>query len=694
MKSKERASNPALTKKRRSPLLSGAGLSVALLSVPVAAMLLSQPRQVTPPPPAPAPAPPTSEGNAAAPAQAARPQVPAAYVVSQWERLLNRSAEPSLADFTAFLRDYSNFPNTIEIRQRAERMMEVTTPPAQRLNFFAVSEPLMARGHFLYADALLSSNQRDRAAEEARKAWRTGGLEGEDRAAFMTRFATMMRPEDHAERADNLLWSGNLSGAAAMLSLLSADDRALTEARMALQSGSERGGDTERARTSIANVPASLRLHPGLIADQYSFARATGNYGYARQLLADTTIAPGSAGNKDKWMQMHLTAAEGAMRDGQYDLAYRIADHHGGLSFSEPLVENSAAERDTFTSLEWLAGWLAIHYLDRPADAVQHFRSFKDAAQFAPTIARGWYWAGRAAKAAGNGAANGYFAEAARYPLTFNGQLAAEELGRPFNIDANDIPQPSAEAQARFNADPRVEAVAIYGRQGERGKQRMFLQALADDADRETFPLVAQLANSSGNQRIATLGSRGNDTTGPAAIVGLSYPVISVPADKMAHWVRVHAIVRQESQFEQDAVSGAGARGLMQLMPATAKEQARRDGLSYNYSGLTGDPGYNIRLGSEYFSDMVDYWNGSVLLAIASYNAGPGNVRRWVNTNGDPRSPSVDAVRWIEEIPFYETKTYVRNVMSNLIVYEQLGPQYRSGGPDQGRLNWYLNLGS
>jgi soluble lytic murein transglycosylase len=132
----------------------------------------------------------------------------------------------------------------------------------------------------------------------------------------------------------------------------------------------------------------------------------------------------------------------------------------------------------------------------------------------------------------------------------------------------------------------------------------------------------------------------------------------------------------------------------MQLMPATAQEQARRDGRSYAFSSLTGDPDYNVRLGSSYFRDMVDYWDGSVVLAVASYNAGPGNVRRWVREYGDPRDANIDVVRWIEEIPFYETKTYVRNVLSNMIVYEQLAPEYVRGGPTDMRLTWHLGRGT
>ena len=689
MKTKFRLSNPLHT-----PLRTGVA-AAALITVPVAAMLLTDAQQVTPPPP-------QSVTNAAldgaAETQAeqrvpARPAVPAAYVVTQWERLLNPRADITLSELTRFLDDYPGFPNTTELKQRAERMMELHTPVRERLAYFQAAEPLSARARFLHADALLRAGNRPAAIEQAREAWRSAGLQGEDRYAFLQVFGSDMRPVDHAERVDAQLWRHDISAASGMLSLLSSEDKALAEARIALQRGAQRGGDQTASRAALLNVEDSLRRHPGLIADQYAYARATGNSAYARQLLADTRIAPGSAGDRNAWMEAHLSAAEGALNDRQYELAYRIAAHHGGLPFSEPLIENSAKERDTFTSLEWLAGWTALHHLNRPEEAIRHFENFRSAAKFAHTRSRGLFWAGRAADAARRADAATYYARAAEFPLTFYGQLAHERLNRPLGIQANDIPAPSPQTLARWNADPRVEAVRIYGRQGDTGKQRMFLEALAEDADRETLPLVAALANSTGNERIAVQSTRGMDTTGPDAIVALSYPRLEVPAETRAQWVRIHALTRQESQFETDAVSHAGARGLMQLMPATARDTSGKAGLSYSFGGLTSDPDYNIRLGSTYFANMVDNWNGSYVLAIASYNAGPGNVRRWVREHGDPRDPNVDVLKWIEEIPFYETKTYVRNVLGNIIVYEQLAPEYRRGGPEQARLNWYLEQG-
>ncbi|PZT88482.1 MAG: lytic transglycosylase, partial [Citromicrobium sp.] len=149
-----------------------------------------------------------------------------------------------------------------------------------------------------------------------------------------------------------------------------------------------------------------------------------------------------------------------------------------------------------------------------------------------------------------------------------------------------------------------------------------------------------------------------------------------------ADWTMVHAITRQESQFAQNAISHAGARGLMQLMPGTAREQAGKLGMNYMSSNLIDSPSYNIQLGNAYFARMMDYFGGSYPLAIAAYNAGPGNVNKWLRANGDPRTSAIGYVEWIEKIPIYETKNYVQRVIENAAVYEQLNPdRARLGRP-------------
>ncbi|MEO0501055.1 MAG: lytic transglycosylase domain-containing protein, partial [Pseudomonadota bacterium] len=665
-------------------LLIGAGITAMAIALPVMAMLQSGGATTA------TPAPVSVTTAPAAPTRAPIAK-PAAVVIAMWERLLDPNVQPTLAQFTAFLRDHPGFPRERELRQRAETTITSATPDAAILSFFAISEPTGATARLRHAEAMMQSGLFEGAIAEAKTAWRSGGIpDPADHSAMLSRFGAHLTAEDHAERADAMLWDGDRDGAAAMLSLLGPSDRQLVAARVALQRGAARGGDRTAATNAIAQMPATLRQHPGYIYDLANFYRETGSSFAARNLLADTRIAPGSAGDPDRWMEAHLTAARAADADGQHELAYRIASHHGGLAFNKPLLDNSAAERDTFTSLEWVAGWIALHDLRRADDAVGHFQNFANAAKFAATRARGLYWAGRAAEAAGRPDARAFYAAAARNDLTFYGQLAHEHIGTMPALAQMNPPQPSPAAVAAWTADPRVEAVEIYGRQGDGSMQRQFLNALAGDLTTERLPLFAALADRWGHERIAVLNTRGADTTGPDAVIDISWRRMALPQTAEHQWTMVHAITRQESQFEVDAVSPAGARGLMQLMRGTARETAGKIGLSYRPEALTSDRSYNIQLGSAYFANLVDYWGGNHVLAVASYNAGPGNVRKWVARNGDPRMPQVDMLKWIEEIPFSETRTYVRNVLENAVIYDHLEPQRRSGGPQQARLSWYL----
>ncbi|MEE4350767.1 MAG: transglycosylase SLT domain-containing protein [Pacificimonas sp.] len=690
-----KSSMPTKRTSRRT-LSSGIALGALIVSVPVAAMLLTDQEDETRPATLEA-ATPTAERAKVQDSlrlEEAVPRAPTEAVVAEWERLLNEDESVALPEITAFLSAYPEFPRSGRLRVRGTDLAEAALYTPEALAFFRVSDPVSPRARFLFAQALRAGGEESEARAVMREAWRDGGLSLEQQEEALSSFGMALRPEDHAQRVDRLLWDGELDRATALVPLLPAADRALAESRIALQSGSARGGDTDRARALVGNVPESMRRDPGLIYDQYKFARATGNPGYARELLASTRIAPGSAGDPDKWMEAHLEAAGAALNDNNPQLAYRIAAHHGGLSFAAPLIENSASERDTFTSLEWLAGWVALHDLGQNAEAISHFENFTNAAKFAPTRSRGLFWAGRAAEAADDPRAQSFYTRAARYERTFYGQLAHERAGLTYALTGNDLPSISPDTRAAFAENRLVEAAELYRARGDEDLQRLFLQTAADRADRETLRLIAELANRTGKERIAVLSTRGSDTTGPDGIVALSYPRIDVPEGSARHWINIHGLARQESQFESDSISHAGARGLMQLMPATAQEQARKEGLGYNFSGLISDPDYNLVLGSRYFEDMVNYWDGSIVLAVASYNAGPGNVRRWVREHGDPRDASVDVLKWIEEIPFFETKTYVRNVLSNFVVYEQLEPEYRRGGPETERLTWYLARGA
>jgi soluble lytic murein transglycosylase len=248
---------------------------------------------------------------------------------------------------------------------------------------------------------------------------------------------------------------------------------------------------------------------------------------------------------------------------------------------------------------------------------------------------------------------------------------------------------PTEAERAAFYRRDVVAAARLLGQQGRWDDQSLFIRSLSEQA---TTPgdraLTIELAHQIGRPDLAVWLARNGRNAGAPFYVRAAYPEVRIPAAQTHLWSLAHGIIRQESSFDRAAVSHAGARGMMQLMTPTARQVAGKLSVPYEMGRLTRDPDYNIMLGSSYFAQLMDQWGGYAPLAIASYNAGTGNVRKWVAANGDPRMPGVDIVRWIEDIPFLETRGYVQRVLENAVVYDTINPATRTA-PTL-RLSYYL----
>jgi len=304
---------------------------------------------------------------------------------------------------------------------------------------------------------------------------------------------------------------------------------------------------------------------------------------------------------------------------------------------------------------------------------------------------KGDYWAGRAALAGGHfQTATAYFQRAAAYPDLFYGQLALERLGRAVTPPPAALPQYTTTSvqRAAFNSRRLVQALRLLGQQGRSTEQALFVQALAgsldDDVDRN---LALELGQQLGRQDLPVWVARMARIKGSGFYYRQAYPLLSASVASNL-WSLAHGISRQESSFDPYALSHAGARGMMQLMVGTARDQADKLGVGFDSYKLLTDPSYNVMLGSSYFQHMLDIWGGNVPLAVASYNAGSGNVSKWVRQYGDPRG-KVDVVAWIEAIPFTETRGYVQRVIENSVVYDSM----RGGQAQQTALHVSRYLG-
>ncbi len=610
-----------------------------------------------------------SNGFIAVPKSQADPSmgnIPAA--LQRW-RMLSQTGNYSFNEYASFLMTYPNWPGAKSMQQNAEQAINLgVDSPGQVVAYFERVPPTINTGRAKYAIALSATGDKSRAETWARRAWREGALTDADEAQIMGMMGSKLTSADHDARVDKLLWLKATRSAERILPYTSASRRAGLSARIALKNR------TAGADGFIGQMGSAASSDAGVLADRAMAMRATGNGAAARNLLANRAALSQPPADAEIWYDTLLTLAREAANDGQYDTAYRIASKvDDGLPAGVAVNEQSLGLRDDYTSLTWLAGTTALERLNRPKDAVAMFERYGNGAKSPQSRTKGLYWAGRAAKKAGDmAAANAYFTKASVFYDQFYGQLSAEALGKPLVATAVPARIPSQPSAANSSV---YQAAKIMPRYGDHSEQTLFLRAIANSAVTEQQYIDAiSLSKAIGRPDLSVMAGRNARVDGFSGLVPYAYPTIGVPADYQNNWTMIHAISRQESQFDREAVSHAGARGLMQLMPGTARETAGKISLSYNISSLTADPAYNIQLGSTYFQRMLSYYGGSYPLAVAAYNAGPGNVNKWLNANGDPRTGSVGIIEWIERIPIYETKNYVQRVLENAVVYDLQNP--------------------
>jgi len=564
-----------------------------------------------------------------------------------WIDYSSGTVEADFAALSAFVEANPDWPLLSQITRRAEAAITAATPTASVIAWFEAHPPVSADGGMAYARALRAAGRGEKATQVTRDTWVEQSFGPQQERQFLALLGDLLRPEDHWRRLDRLLWDRQDTSAQRMLPRLDPDHRALALARMALQA------NQEAPEPLLAAVPARLRDNPGLVYERVRWRRLHDRDEEAIELLthpARNQVRP------DLWWQERAILARRALQKGLLSRAYQTAAEHG-LQGGTPYVE-----------AEFLAGWIALRFLDDRGVAVSHFLRLAEGATHPIARARAAYWTGRGFESLDDPRAREWFGRAARYPTTFYGQLAAARLGNTALPLPGD-PQPDAADLTRFEQREAVQAARWLLRLGEDDLLRPFFIRLNDTVQNPgERVLVARLARDSGRDDLGLLVARRSDRDG-VTLLEAGWPVPAFAAQEVAaEKALVLALIRQESGFMPEVVSPAGARGLMQLLPSTAEQVARGTDIAYSAKRLD-DPAVNIRLGSAYLQAMIDRFDGSYMLALASYNAGPGRVRRWIQENGDPRDPRVDVVDWVEMIPFNETRNYVQRVMESVAVY-------------------------
>lgn len=580
---------------------------------------------------------------------AARAENPLLAKVIQWMDLLQPGPGRSFAEMSEFLATNPDWPLLTTLRANAERAMPKNLGASEVIAWFDERPPRTAAGVMRLATAFLETGRVEEAQALVRQGWVDENMTVEEEKEFLSLFKRFLRPEDHIARLDRLLWDRDQAAAKRMLPRVDKPHQLLAQARLSLMNF-DPGVDA-----AIRRVPAALRKDPGLIYDRVRWRRAKKMYEEVVELL-DPPVT-GVRRPDLMWREVE-DAARRALTRGDISVAYRLAQHHG--------AESGVA----FADGEWLAGWIALRYLNEPQLAYDHFTRLYAGVTTSISRSRGAYWAGRAAEAMGEEElSRNWYRTAAEAMTTFYGQLAAQRLGTGEALRFPTLPQPTGDEIAVFNKAELVRVVRLLGQVDELDRAKPFLVRLVDHAKTPAeHRMIADLAAEQGRNDLMVLVAKEARKSG-VELVEYLYPLRDLPDGISPEAALVLGVTRQESGFDVDAVSSAGALGLMQLMPSTAKDVAKKLGVKFDKEKLTRDPGYNIRLGSAYLQELIDRFRGSYVLAIAAYNAGPSRSVEWIRQYGDPRDADVDVIDWIESIPFSETRNYVQRVIENLMVY-------------------------
>lgn len=594
---------------------------------------------------------------------------PMANAIARWQAL-SAGGSFSFNDYAGFLMQYPGMPDETRMRGFAEgRLSQEYAEPGQVVAFFDRYPPLGNTARAQYALALMAVRP-DAATEVALQAWRGGEMADTASAAILASYGGQLTQADHDARMDALLWQRDALAAQRQLVWTSPALQPVFSARLAIL----QGGDG-----AISDPVA--RSDPGWLYNRSRELRQEDRSGEAVMLAAQHPQLSRLPFDQTRWVEEQLAVARAADPRSAVAIAARLDE---AFEAGADISAKPYKLRDDYTSLVWLGGTQALWQLGDAASAAPLFYRYGNAARTGQTRSKGFYWAGFAAARAGdNAGAQRYYELAAAYPDRFYGLLALTALGRavsPFPTGPGG--EPTAEERERFRQQPITAAVMEVARDAPWRTGIRFYRELADQATTVgEHLLVADLAREIGRRDLAVNLLDSAVADGHTGFTRIGFPTVIPPVG--TDWTMVHAISRQESQFAQNAISHAGARGLMQLMPGTAQEEANKAGIAYQQSSLIEDAGYNMTLGGNHIQRLYARY-GSWPLAIAAYNAGPGNVNKWLSANGDPRTGSVSWIDWIERIPFFETKNYVTRVIENAVVYEQLYPENAPFGRARG----------
>lgn len=569
-----------------------------------------------------------------------------------WAIAFDGGRDVSSVDIASAALTLPNWPGMKRLRRNSERAFYRENPNAKRVvSVFGDSRPQTLDGIVLLARAHASLGQVKDARAVLAPFWRTAKLEAPEEQRIIKEFGAILLPEDHRARMEGMLYAERVNSADRVAELAGAEP--LAKAWTAVIRGAK------EAPALLKAVPADMRS-AGYYFAEARYLRRKNKFAEAAAIMLKAPTNREALVDPDAWWTERRVLSRELVDHGDMKLAYRIAAAHA----AESPVEAADAE--------FHAGWYALRGLSDAKTAAKHFARIAEIAEGPISLARAYYWLGRAAEAGAPGDARTFYEKAAVYGTAFYGQLAADRIGgKTLNVA---YPAPTAADRESFRRRETVKAIRRLERCGYQKLADMLYRELAGDlAKPGELALLADMAERREDHTLAL--KIGKIAAGRGLDIGaLSHPVGAIPADadiSGSGKALAYAIARQESEFNAAAVSHAGARGLLQLLPGTAKSVARKAGMTFSQERLTTDAGYNATLGAAFLSEQLGRFDGSYVLTFVGYNAGPGRARDWIKRYGDPRGKDIDTVvDWIERIPFTETRAYVQRVMENYQVYK------------------------
>ncbi len=556
----------------------------------------------------------------------------------------------NFAEINAFVNARQGWPMEADLWAAAERQIPPDFSAREIINWFGARPPTTMQGASALINALRQTRNNGDAQKLASRFWRETVLPPSEQADFIRSNADYLNMGDHTARIDMLIWKAQFAAAQGLLGQLDPGIRAVAEARMALAT------DQSGVEAKLAAVPTRLQNDAGLLFERLRWRRERDDTKGAIDILNQ---APADLIRADLWWRERHIIVRRLMERGDWREAYRLTAAHAQSSGFG------------FAQAEFLAGWIALRRLNQADRAIAHFQKLYDGVAMPVSKSRGAYWLGRAYDAKGErNSAQRWYQTAGEFPTTFYGQLALAASGNSeFTLPTGSMP--SASAAATYLSRELPQAIAQLEAVEQNARAARYMRHLLKSGSREEdFQLAGALAQQLNRPDLAVLAAKAAQEKG-FALPEQGYPVLPevLAQGPTPEPALVLGLIRQESEFMSWVESPAGALGLMQLLPSTARDVARKLDESYSTERLTADPQFNIRLGSAYLAGRIDGFDGSYIMAIAAYNAGAGRVIEWRDSIGDPRTGAIDPIDWIELIPIYETRNYVQRVLENANIY-------------------------